>query len=62
MKLFKKYMIGRNCYEFYALGKPVYAPNMTIHSYPNGTHWIEDNGRRGEFVKFVPEGIKHGRK
>ena len=45
-----------------ALGKSVYAPNMTIHSYPNGTHWIEDNGRRGELVKFVPGGIKHGRK
>ena len=45
-----------------ALGKPVYAPNMTIHSYPNGTHWISDNGKKGEFVKFVPGGIKHGRK
>lgn len=45
-----------------ALGKPVYAPNMTIHSYPNGMHWISDNGKKGEFVKFVPGGIKHGRK
>ena len=45
-----------------ALGKPVYAPNMTIHSYSNGTHWISDNGKRGDFVKFVPGGIKHGRK
>ena len=45
-----------------ALGKPVYAPNMTIHSYSNGTHWISDNGKRGDFIKFVPGGIKHGRK
>ncbi len=45
-----------------ALGKPVYAPNMTIHSYSNGTHWISDNGKRGDFVKFVPGGVKHGRK
>ena len=45
-----------------ALGKPVYAPNMTIHSYPNGTHWISDSGKKGEFVKFVPGGIKHGKK
>ena len=28
-----------------ALGKPVYASNMTIHSYPNGTHWLSDNGK-----------------
>ena len=45
-----------------ALGKPVYAPNMTIHSYSNGVHWISDNGKRGEFIKFVPGGVKHGRK
>ena len=45
-----------------ALGKPVFAPNMTIHSYSNGTHWIEDNGQKGTFVKFIPGGIKHGRK
>ena len=45
-----------------ALGKPVYAPNMTIHSYLNGTYWISDNGKRVEFVKFVPGGVKHGRK
>ncbi len=45
-----------------ALGKPVYAPNMTIHSYSNGIYWISDNGKRGDFVKFIPGGIKHGRK
>lgn len=45
-----------------ALGKPVYAPNMTIHSYPNGVHWISDNGKRGSFVKFIPGGIRYGRK
>ena len=45
-----------------ALGKPVYAPNMAIHSYSNGTYWISENGKRGEFVKFVPGGVKHGRK
>ena len=45
-----------------ALGKPVNAPTMTIHSYPNGVHWISDNGKMGEFRTFYPGGIKHGRK
>ena len=45
-----------------ALGKPVIAPNMTIHTYSNGTHWISDDGKQGKFVKFIPGGIKHGRK
>ena len=44
-----------------ALGKPVYAPNMTIHTYSNGVHWIEENGKKGNFVKFVPGGIKYGK-
>ena len=35
---------------------------MAIHSYSNGTHGISDNGKRGEFVKFVPGRVKHGRK
>ena len=45
-----------------ALGKPVYAPNMTIHTYSNGVYWIEDNGKMGTFVKFNPGGVKHARK
>ena len=45
-----------------ALGKPVYAPNMTLHTYSNGVHWISDNGKRGDFIKFIPGGVKHGRK
>ncbi|MCQ3035125.1 MAG: hypothetical protein MJ248_02770 [Bacilli bacterium] len=45
-----------------ALGKPVIAPNMTIHSYPDGRHWISDNGKKGEFKTFYPGGVKHGRK
>ncbi len=45
-----------------ALGKPVVAPNMTLHTYANGTHWISDNGKRGEFKTFYPGGIKHGKK
>ena len=44
-----------------ALGKPVYAPNMTIHSNPRGVYWIEDNGKRGEFVKFIPGGNRNGK-
>ena len=44
-----------------ALGKPVIAPNMTIHSYPNGRYWISDNGIIGEFKTYYPGGIKHGR-
>lgn len=44
-----------------ALGKPVYAPNMTIHSYSNGLYWIADNGKKGKFVEFVPGGNKNGR-
>ncbi len=45
-----------------ALGKPVYAPNMTIYSLFNGVHWVEDNGIKGEFIKFIPGGIKNGKK
>ena len=45
-----------------ALGKPVYAPNMTIYCYPNGVYWISSNGQRGEFLEFIPGGIKHGKK
>ena len=45
-----------------ALGKPVIAPNMTIHSYSDGRHWISDNGIKGEFKTYYPGGIKHGRK
>lgn len=45
-----------------ALGKPVIAPNMTIHTYANGTYWISDGFKRGEFKTFYPGGIKHGRK
>jgi len=45
-----------------ALGKPVIAPNMTIHSYSDGRHWISDNGVKGDFITYFPGGIKHGRK
>lgn len=44
-----------------ALGKPVYAPNMTIHSNYLGSYWISDNGKRGEFIKFLPGGYKNGK-
>ena len=37
-------------------------PNMAIRSYSNETHGISDDGKRREFVKFVPGGAKHGRK
>ncbi len=47
-----------------ALGKPVYAPNNTIYSHSSGKYWIAniDSKTKGEFIKFVPGGIKHGRK
>ena len=47
-----------------ALGKPVYAPNNTIYSHPSGKYWIAniDSKTKGEFIKFNPGGIKHGRK
>lgn len=44
-----------------ALGKKVYAPNMTIRCWPNGWHWIEDNGIKGKFEEFVPGGYKNGK-
>ena len=46
-----------------ALGKPVYAPNNIIYSYPNGKYWIKnvDSKTRGEFIEFKPGGIKHGK-
>lgn len=45
-----------------ALGKPVIAPDMTIHCCSNGTYWISDNNKKGTFKTFYPGGIKHGRK
>lgn len=47
-----------------ALGKPVYAPNNTIYSHSSGKYWIAniDSKTKGEFIKFNPGGIKHGRK
>lgn len=45
-----------------ALGKTVYAPNMTIHCCENGTYWISDNGIKGEFIKFEPGGNKNEKK
>lgn len=44
-----------------ALGKPVYAPNMTIHANVRGTYWISDNGKYGEFIKFIPGGHHNGK-
>lgn len=44
-----------------ALGKPVYAPNMTIHSNRWGSYWIEDNNKKGKFIKFIPGGNKDGK-
>lgn len=44
-----------------ALGKPVYAPNMTIYSNYRGAYWISDKGKRGEFVKFIPGGYRNGK-
>ena len=51
-----------NClmlYQYCLLNKD---STLIIESYPNGTYWISDNGKKGEFVKFVPGGIKNGRK
>ncbi len=47
-----------------ALGKPVYAPNNTIYSTSTGRYWVENVSPtvRGEFIKYIPGGIKHGRK
>lgn len=44
-----------------ALGKPVYAPNMTIYSNNRGSYWISDGKRKGEFIKFMPGGYKNGK-
>ncbi len=47
-----------------ALGKPVYAPNNIIYSHSSGKYWIDriDSKTKGEFIKFNPGGIKHGKK
>lgn len=47
-----------------ALGKPVYAPNNTIYSLSNGRYWIGNISPsvKGDFVKYVPGGIKHGKR
>ena len=46
-----------------ALGKPVIAPNTDVYARPNGKHWLGNtkDGSRGEYIKFKPGGIKHGR-
>jgi len=44
-----------------ALGKPVFAPNMTLHANAFGRYWVSDNGKIGTFVKFVPGGYKNGK-
>ena len=44
-----------------ALGKPVYAPNMTIYSNNRGNYWITNGINRGEFIKFIPGGYKNGK-
>lgn len=44
-----------------ALGKPVYAPNMTIYSNHRGSYWISDGKSRGEFIKFIPGGYRNGK-
>ena len=44
-----------------ALGKPVYAPNMTIYANPQGAYWIEEKGKYGKFIKFVPGGYRNGK-
>lgn len=47
-----------------ALGKPVFAPNNTIYSYPNGKYWIKNVSKsvKGNFIEYKPGGNKHGRK
>ena len=44
-----------------ALGKPVYAPNMTIYSNSRGSYWISNGKDRGEFIKFIPGGYRNGK-
>lgn len=44
-----------------ALGKPVYAPNMTIYVNNRGNYWISNGSKRGEFLKFIPGGYKNGK-
>ena len=44
-----------------ALGKPVYAPNMTIYSNNRGNYWISNGINKGEFIKFIPGGYKNGK-
>lgn len=48
-----------------ALGKPVYAPTKTIWADQYGNMWISSdrcNVDKGQFVKYIPGGIKHGKK
>jgi hypothetical protein len=44
-----------------ALGKPVFAPNMTIYANARGSYWISNGVKRGEFIKFIPGGYKNGK-
>lgn len=44
-----------------ALGKPVYAPNMTIYVNNRGNYWISNGLSRGKFIKFIPGGYKNGK-
>ena len=44
-----------------ALGKPVYAPNMTIYSNNRGNYCISNGINRGEFIKIIPGGYKNGK-
>lgn len=47
-----------------ALGKPVYAPNNILYSLSDGRYWVANisSSKKGEFVKYNPGGVKHGRK
>lgn len=47
-----------------ALGKPVYAPNNTLYANPYGKHWVANvsSNIKGDFIRYNPGGIKHGRK
>ena len=47
-----------------ALGKPVYAPTKTLWTDEHGRLWVSSdryNTDKGQFVKFLPGGIKHGK-
>ena len=48
-----------------ALGKPVYAPTKALWADEHGHMWVSSdkhNVDKGQFVKFIPGGIKHGKK